>query len=179
MPIAVTDMAFFRSTPSGEPNTKNQSIGGAISAVQIYPPFNDNPASPTYNRFMRDFGNDDRDEGISQYHCIFLKNKHATLTATQIKVWFSAVTPNPDTYSRMGLDPNPKNTSAVTIPNEWTSPDNVDFDTRHNAPNEAIAFPDLAPNDYKGLWVEIEVKPNSAKYNKDWFEIRVELNTPA
>ena len=154
------------------------NLGGAINTgAQIQP--NMNPASPIFNQIMRDFTNTERRNGAIQYHCFFMKNTHATLTVTGVKLWFSSVTPNPATYARMGLETNAKTTAAHTIANDLTAPSGIDLETRHNAKSEAIDVPNLAPNDYVGIWVAIEVKPNSAVYNKDFFEIRIDMTTPA
>lgn len=174
MAIQITDIKFYKSTPStGSP----QNLGGAISAVEILK--NQDPANPIFNQIYRDFTDTERNNGAIQYHCFFMKNTHATLTASGIKMWFSAVTPNPETFTRMGLEVNAKTTPARTIANDVTAPAGIDLDTRHNAKSEAIDIPNLAPADYVGIWVSIELRPSSAKYNKDWFEIRIDMTSPA
>lgn len=174
MVIAISDIKFYKSTPS---TGSSQNLGGAISAVEIDK--NQLPNNPIFNQIFRDFTNNERSNGSRQYHCFFVKNTHATLTATNGKLWFSSVTPNPETYARMGLETNTKTTPAHTIPNDITEPSGIDLDTRHNAKSEAIDLPSLAPNDYVGIWVAIEVRPNSGQYNKDSWEIRIDLTSPA
>lgn len=175
MPIAPSQMIFYASTPA---TGSSKMLGGAIQTGTVIAR-NEDPASPIFNAIFRDFTNTERRNGARQYHCIFLKNTHATLSFTNGKIWFSAVTPNPDTYARMGLELNAKTTAARTIANDTTAPSGIDLETRHNAVGESITLPTLAPNDYVAIWIQIELKPNSAIYNKDWFEIRVEGTTPA
>lgn|SRR5215212_1759388 len=174
MPIAATDIKFYKSTFT---NGVTISLGGAID-TSVALGYNQDPSNPIYNQVFRDFTNSERDDGTFQHHAIFVKNTHATLTATVIKLWFSAVTPNPDTLARMGLSGTGKNQDAVTISNIHGTPTGVDFDTRHNDKNEAIVLPDLGPGEYIAFWIRVELRPNSPQYNKDWFQIRIDFNTP-
>lgn len=174
MPAAVSDLKFYASTP---PTGTSKCLGGAITATEIAK--NNDAANPIFNQFFRNFTNTERSNGARQYHCIFLKNTHATLTLTDGRLWFSNVTPNPDTYTRMGLETNAKTTAAHTIANDLTAPSTIDLDTRHNAEDEGIVLPSLAPADYVGIWIAIELRPNAQIYNKDWFAIRINITTPA
>lgn len=172
MAIQQTNILFYRSA-----NTVGSDIclGGAITATEI--PKNQDAANPTFNTILRDFTNAEREDGLIQHKCVFVKNTHATLTATSLRLWFSAVTPDPDTFSRIGLSATGKNAAAVTIPNTYTAPSGVDLDTRHNALDEAIALPDLGPGEYVAFWIRIELRPNAAIYNRDWFQLRLQVTT--
>ena len=174
MPVSISQLKFYKSTPS---TGSGQNRGGAISAVEIDK--NINPASPIWNQIFRDFTNTERNNGSTQYKCIFLKNTHATLTVTNGQIWFSAVTPNPSTYTRMGLETNAISTPAHTIANETTAPSGIDLDTRHNAPGESITLPSIPAGGYVGIWFMIELRPNAAYYAKDWFEVGINITTPA
>lgn len=173
--IVATDIKIYPSTNSSGGDI---CLGGAINTTAELAK-NQNPASPVYNLAFRNFTNTERYNGSIQHHCMYIKNTHASLALTNGKLWFSAVTPSPDTRARMGLDPAGKNASATTISNTTTPPTGVDFDTRHNDADEAIALPTpLNAGDYIAFWVMIELEPNSARYTKDFFQIRIDGNTP-
>ena len=174
MVVSPSDIRFYKSTPS---TGSIQNLGGAISAVEILK--NMDSSNPIYNQIFRDFTDTERKNGAFQFHCFFLKNTHATLTVTGGRLWFASVTPNPETYARMGLETNAKTTPAHTITNDISLPAGIDLETRHNAKSESITLPSLAPSDYVGIWVAIECKPSAARYNKDGFEIRCDFVSPA
>lgn len=94
MPIPSSDMALFysgdvaKSTPDG-----NQ--GGAISSVQL-PDQDLTFTTLTKNTMFQDVTFDERMNGVKKYHCFYLKNKNATNTATNIKLWIDADTTGPD-----------------------------------------------------------------------------------
>lgn len=174
MAVGVTDIKFYKSTPStGSP----QNLGGAISAVEISK--NTDASNPIFNQIMRDFTNTERSNGGFQYHCFFMKNTHSTLTLTNGQIWFAAVTPNPDTGIRMGLETNAISTPAHTIPNDTTAPSGIDLGTRHNAQAEALTISSLPAGGYVGIWVAVELDPDAAVYNRDSFIIRCDITTPA
>lgn len=175
MPASVSDIKLYASTPA---TGSSKCLGGAIqTGTELQK--NMDISNPIYDQFMRDFTNTERNNGARQYHCFFIKNTHVSLTLTGGKLWFSNVTPNPDTYTRMGLETNAKTTAAHTIANDVTAPSGIDLDTRHNALEEALSLPDLAPNDYVGIWIAIELRPSATTYNKDYFIMRLDIYTPA
>lgn len=175
MAIGQNDIQFYKSLFT---NGTTISLGGDIDTSAPLAK-NQDPAAPLFNQVFRDFTNAERTSGTLQSHAIFLKNNHATLTATNVRLWFAAVTPAPDTVARLGLSGTGKNAACVTIANIHGIPSGVDLDTRHNDLSEAIVIPDLAPSDYIGFWIRVELRPNAAIYNKDWLQVRVNLDSPA
>lgn len=172
--IVATDIKIYPSTNSSGGDI---CLGGAINTTAELAK-NQDPANPIYNLMFRDFSDDEMQDGAIQYHAGFIKNTHATLPLTVGKLWFAAVTPNPDTVARIGLDPAGKNAPATTISNALTAPSGVDLDTRHNDLAEAIDLPTpLNPGDYIAFWISIELRPNASSYNKDFFQIRIDGTT--
>jgi hypothetical protein len=176
MAIGPADIKFYKSLNSSGGNI---CLGGGIDLVSAALNKNDDVANPIFNQVFRDFTDSERENGFQQCHCIFVRNEHATLTWTNIKMWFSAVTPNPATFTRMGMDPAGLNNPATTISNVMNEPPGVDLETRHNAESESIALPNLPPNGYVAIWILIELRPNGVNYPKDFFEIRIDGTTAA
>lgn len=97
MTIAITDLKFFYSG-SATKSTGDGDQGGPISSVQILEqvltttPF-------VKNTEWNDVTSVNRIAGVTQYRCFYLKNGHATQTATNVKCYKSPVVPQPDTIS--------------------------------------------------------------------------------
>lgn len=93
--------------------------------------------------------------GSDKYRCLYIKNTHASITATGAKVWIKQLTVGPDEIA-IGLDPAGQGDGsttgvATTVADEDTAPAGVTFstplsygtglvlDTGTLAPGEAIA----------------------------------------
>lgn len=107
MTIAVTDLKFYYS--GGASNSDpNGDQGGTISSVQV--PEQILSTTPfVKNTMFNNVSSTLRISGVTQYHCFYLKNTHATQTASNIKMYKSPVTVMPDTLN-IGYSGNAVNT---------------------------------------------------------------------
>jgi len=104
--------------------------------------------------------------GKISYRCLYVKNAHATLTASGVKAFIAQLTTGPDEIE-IGLDPagigNGSSTGvATTIANETTAPAGVTF----SSPTAAISglqpgAGSLTPGQVFALWEKRTVVPNT------------------
>lgn len=94
MVIPLTDMKFFYSGGASKNNAQGDQ-GGVISSVQIL----DQELTTTpfaLGTIFKDINRTQRLNGLRKYAAVYLKNTHATQTATEIKVFKTAKTPAAD-----------------------------------------------------------------------------------
>ena len=97
MTIAITDLKFYYSGSSTK-STPEGDQGGPISSVQV--PEEILSTTPfTKNTMWNNVTSTNRIAGVTQYRCFYIKNTHATQTASNIKCYKSPVTSMPDTIS--------------------------------------------------------------------------------
>jgi hypothetical protein len=94
MPIVKTDFKFYYS--GAGKNAAGGPQGGIISSVQI--PQQDLEGGVIIgNTIFPDITTQQAATGFTDYACIYVKNTHASQTATSIKIWQSGITPGGDT----------------------------------------------------------------------------------
>jgi hypothetical protein len=99
MVIAKTDLKLYYSGSASKAGPGGPQ-GGVISSVQV--PVQTLAGTVTIaNTVFTDITNQQSHNGLTRYACLYLKNTHATQTATSIKMWQSSVTPGRDTI-RLG-----------------------------------------------------------------------------
>lgn len=123
MAILTTDLKLFYSGTATK-NGPGGPQGGVISSNQV--PVQKLATGVTIdNTMFEDVTNSEASNGKTRYACFYLKNTHATLTATNIRVYQSSVTPGQDTirvgYSGVaanGHDPllTETNTGVYNVP---------------------------------------------------------------
>jgi hypothetical protein len=95
MAILSTDLKLFYSGTSGKSGPGGPQ-GGVISSVQV--PVQTLSGGVTIdNTMFEDVTNSEAANGKTRYACFYLKNTHATLTASNIRAYQSSVTPGRDT----------------------------------------------------------------------------------
>lgn len=112
MVIAATDLKFYYS--GGATNSDpNGDQGGTMSSVQV--PEQILSTTPfTKNTMFNDVSSTNRIAGVTQYRCFYLKNTHATQTASNLKMFKNPITVMPDTVS-IGYSGNAVNTPEQTL----------------------------------------------------------------
>ena len=154
MPILATDLEVRLSIKTGSAgNTVAQgsgalSLGGWVSTTL---------APVTLNALFPELSREDNAAGtLQQYLCLFLVNKHASLTWRTPKGWLND--PANGAAVAMGIDPtaaSPLGASvaqAVSVANITTAPAGVTF----SAPtSEGAGLPvlDVPPGYVKGFWI--------------------------
>src|SRR6476469_3186388 len=114
MPIAASDMKVYLS--GGSSNTSAAaSIGGAISSTLA-------PA-----QLYTDITAAQANSGVTLYRGIYIKNTHATLSTTAVRVYLLINTPSPDTDISIGLSAQGLSTTMTAVANETTAPSSVTF----------------------------------------------------
>lgn len=94
MPIPLTDMVLLYSGGAAK-STPDGNQGGTVSSVQVVDQ-DLTAATLTTQTMFKNVTFDERINGVSKYHCFYVKNKNVTLTATSIKLWIDADTTGPD-----------------------------------------------------------------------------------
>lgn len=94
MPVPATDMKLYYSGGASKA-TPDGNQGGTVSSVALTD--QDLTATTLTTQTMwKNVTFDERINGVSKYHCFYLKNNNATNTATSIKLYIDADTTGPD-----------------------------------------------------------------------------------
>jgi hypothetical protein len=93
--------------------------------------------------------------GSVEYRCLYVKNVHATVTATDSRIWIKTLTNGPDEID-LGLDPAGKGDGsttgvATTIADEDTAPGGVAF-SRPLSYATGLVLGSLAPGECHAVW---------------------------
>lgn len=172
MPVAAADMLYKLSVVAAAGNTTvstpNSSLGDQISTTQI----TDN----TLNNLFDDVAGDENAASESEYRCFFIHNAHATLSATNIRVYLLSEVSGGASLA-IGVDPTAASAigsgsaQAVTVADENTAPAGVAF-TSPTTVGSAINVGDLAPGQCRAVWVR-RTAANSAALANDGGVFRV------
>lgn len=179
MPIASTDIQLMYSTTSGSAGdstagTASGSLGKYVSTTQVAAGANglfDN-VSGVENAALE-----------SEYRCIFVKNNHATLTASNVTVYASAEVSGGANVA-FALDniatsaKGSASAQAAQIANEDTAPSGVGSFSTPTTDGTGLAIGSLAPGQVKAVWVR-RTTTNSGPVNADGVDISVGFDTPA
>ncbi len=102
--------------------------------------------------------------GQIDYRCLYFKNNHPSLTATDVRLFISGLPADPQQWA-IGLDPavvgNGTSTGvAQTIASRTTAPSGVTF-TTPLTPSSGLVLGTLAPGQVKAFWERRTVPPDS------------------
>ena len=153
MPIISSDIKWYHSTAK---------LGGLITATE----WQNGVKHDLFDKFTAS----EALAGGVYYAAVFVKNTNAALLAEAVKLYISSQTPSLDTSVKIGLAPEGVNSAVEAIVNEKTAPLGVTF----SAPIDSatgIALPNLSPNDYIGVWIELTVNANATAKANDGFTI--------
>jgi hypothetical protein len=162
MAIISSDLKYKFSGGSSN-SVPASSIGGAISSVDVTSSLFDNVTSG------------EATAGDINYRCVYVKNTHGTLTALSMKIWIQTNTPSTDTTVDIGLGAAAVNSTETAVANEATAPASVTFSAPSNEAG-GLTIGDLAPGDYKAVWIKRTVTAGAAAYS-DSFTLRIKCDT--
>lgn len=163
MAIAATDLVYYLS--GGGSNTDpDLSLGGIISTTQAGTDLFDN------------VGATEASAGDTEYRGFYVKNTNATDTAFGVKIWIATNTPSTYTAAQIALADEAVGATIETIADESTAPSGPTFDDAEDEAN-ALTIGDLAPGEYKGIWLKRVVTASAPAYANDTLTIRVKADT--
>lgn len=181
MPLADTDVNLFLSTKSGSAGNQNAgtpagSLGKYVAQTEI------NVGAPL-NNLYDDISGAENAASESEYRCVFVKNKHATLTALGVIIWLqNQVAGGAD--AAIALDNIAKSAQGAATPqaaeiaDENTAPTGVGAFTAAATAGAALVVGDLAPGEVKAVWVRRSAT-NSSAVNNDGVTFQIEFDTAA
>ena len=179
MPIASTDIVFNYSTTSGSAGdttagTANGSLGKYVSTTAV---------ATGANGLFDDISGAENAASTVDYRCVFIRNNHATLTATAVTVYVSAEVAGGANVA-IALDniaTSAKGASAAQaaqIANETATPTGVGAFSTPTTDGGGLSVGTLAPGQVKGIWVR-RTATNSPAINNDGFTLAASFDTPA
>lgn len=161
MPIVSSDILFKQSGAN--------NLGGAISA---------NDVSAALHGLFDAVTGSESSAGDVEYRCVYVKNSHATLTLYNAVAFIQSNTPSTSTVCDIGLGASTIGNEEQTVTNEGTAPDGVSF----SAPSSyasGLAIGNLAPGQFKAVWIRRTVTINASAYSGDGMTLAVQGDTAA
>lgn len=131
------------------------------------------------NNLWPDVSGAESASGITRYRGTYWRNETAGgLTLQSPAIYIPSVTPSTSTEIDVGLAAEAVNVTMATIANETTAPASVTF-SRPSTRATGLTPPNLAPNDFKGLWQRLTVTAGASAFTGDVATIRLEGDTAA
>ena len=166
MAITASDIKVYYSGGPNAVTDNTDSIGGAPSTTQV-------GSSGLHNLWDRVVG-DESSAGDIEYRIIYIKNEHTSLTGTNIRAFFHT---NESSFLTIGVN-QAKNTNAPALTNENTAPSGVTFSAAATKAN-AVNIGDLAPNDYRALYIKRTIAAGTAADDQVDWNIQIAVDTSA
>jgi hypothetical protein len=141
MAITASDIKFFKSTVTGSGGIA--SLGGALTANEL--------TDALLNDLWDDVDATESTAGDTEYRCIYLQNKHGSLTLQLATLWIAVNAPNANVNCAIGLDPAGANATATTIADESSAPGGVVFTEPDSG--SPFALGNLAFDEYYAFWI--------------------------
>jgi len=163
MAIQPGDIVLNYSIKTG--SAGNTTASNAASSLGKYVSTTEIASGVLYNLFPTLTG-DQNSSGASDYKCVFVRNKHSTLTLIAPVVWLTGLTASSTTYS-IGLDSNPASlvgasaAQAALIATTANAPAGVTF-SAPTTKSAGIALGDLPPLSCIALWVKRKANDTGA-----------------
>lgn len=179
MPIDPTDIVFYYSTKSGAAG--DSTAGTAAGSLGKY--VSTTPVAAGVNGVFDDITGAENAASTVDYRCLFVRNNHATLTATLVTVYVSAEVPGGANVA-IALDniaSSAKGSAAAqaaSITTETTAPTGVSAFSTPTSDGAGLTVGSLAAGQVKGVWVR-RTAANSAAINNDGMTLAVSFDTPA
>ncbi|MDN5844788.1 MAG: hypothetical protein L0H53_00765 [Candidatus Nitrosocosmicus sp.] len=156
-----TDLSFWFSTGGGPAELRELNLGGAISATAEIVHSTEQNWAPDIPRTV--VGAIGTAGTWSMYFPFYVKNKHASITVTDVALTVLSDVSGINVAMQMGFDPAGKNGTCQTIVNQTTSPTGVTFDdpitvlfggwfSETTVWNAAAS---LAPDDNVPMWIRL------------------------
>lgn len=171
MPIVAADIKAKLSGGAANADP-NASLGGAMSTTEI------DFTTTLHNLFDKITG-DQASAGHTDYRCLYVENKHATLTWEEVKLWIQVQTPSIHSHVEIALAAAGKNGTAELLADETTAPSGGEsFETPTDKPN-ALDMTNMAPDDFWPIYVKRVIQTGASAYDNDGTVLRAEGDTAA
>ncbi len=177
MPINDTNIAFKYSVKTG--SAGNTVAGNAAGSLGKYISTTELTSAVLYNLFPTLTGDQNFNE-LSDYKCLFIHNKHATLTLVTPILWLTSKTASSTTYT-IGLDTNlasaigAASAQAALVATTANAPAGVTF-SEPLTKGAGLAVGDLLPGYARAFWVKREAN-NTGPVNADNITLALDGDT--
>src|SRR3990170_2746083 len=153
----------FRLSGGATNKSSNAALGGIMSADEL----NDDVPRNLFD----DVTGGEAAAGDVEYRCYYVRNNHATDTASVVRVYITQDTPSAGTELDIGLDPagvgNGTTTGvAVVIANEGATPFGVNF-SHPTTFALGLDISSLGPGQAQAVWVRRTVTASAASAPND------------
>lgn len=178
MPIASSDIVFYYSTTSG--SAGNSTAGTAAGSLGRY--CSTTPKGTGAGSLFDDISGAENAASSVDYRCVFVRNDHATLTATLVTVYMADVAGGAS--CAIALDniatsaKGSASAQAATIATETTAPTGVGTFSSPTTDALGLAVGSLAPGQVKGIWVR-RTAANTSAINGDGVTLSAAFDSPA
>lgn len=164
MAIAATDIEI-RYSGGATNGDANLSLGGAMSSVAVV----DNALQNVFD----DVQPAEATAGKIEYRCLYVFNKHATLSWAAVLAWLSANTPSPNTLVEIGVGSAAAGTNEQSVAVENTAPAGVTFSSAATT-DSAANLGTIPANSRKAFWLKRTTTAGAPERDPDPFTIQVE-----
>ena len=161
MPIIASDIKIKGS------GAKN--LGGPISANEV---------SSAVNGLFDVVSGTEALNGAVEYRCVYVQNTHATLILYNAAVYIQSNTPSESTTADIGVGAAAISATETAISNEGSAPAGVSFGAPETY-ESAFALGDLAPGDYRAVWIRRTVSAGAASFDDDGVTLAIQGDTAA
>jgi hypothetical protein len=158
MPIVAADIKFFKSTFVGSGGIT--SLGGAITATEL--------TSLLLHDLFDAVSSAESAAGDTEYRCIYIQNKHATLDFQSATLHIDTNTPSPSSVIDIALDLAGLNGVADTVADESTAPSPALTFTQPPV-GTPLALGTMAPDDFYAIWIRRTISASAAAAAADNF----------
>lgn len=181
MAITPTDIEWRLSVPTasaGDTDAQpdpDASLGLYASTTVI--------SGTALNNLFDDITGDENAASDVEYRCIFVVNKHATLTWIGVVIWLSSEVAGGASIAIAldnvaASDVDSVSAQADSVANENTAPDAVGSFASPTTKGTGLVIGDLAPDACKAIWVR-RTAANTAAVDNDGVTLRAEGDTNA
>lgn len=170
MAIVATDIKIYKSANGG--------LGGAIDLAA-------ESVSGVSNNLFDTFTGAETAAGGTYYCCVYVKNTHATLTATSVQFQITSETAHAGMNVSLGLGASALNGTEAAIAGEKTAPTGVTFTdtdtttTGAATADTALTLPDLPPAGTQAVWVRVVIDPATPAVTDYAANTKITFDTPA
>jgi len=169
MPIVASDLKIRLSGGASQSNP-NLSLGGVKSSVEVV----DN----TLHNLFDIVDGTESQAGDTEYRGIYLHNGHATLTAQNVRIYFSSPTTSANDEWDMALAGEGLNATMETIATEQAAPVGETF-TRPTTYAGGLNAGNIPPGQHYGIWFKRVVNAGASAIDNNSITVNYDCDTAA
>lgn len=179
MAITSSDVVFYYSIKTGAAGDSGAGTAGGSLGKYV----SQTAAAAGANGLFDDISGAENAASTVDYRCVFIRNNHATLTATSVTVYLSAEVGGGASIA-IALDnvatsaKGSSSAQADQIANETTAPTAVGSFSSPTTDGTGLSVGSLAPGQVKAIWVR-RTAANSSPLNSDGVTLGYSLDTAA